>query len=147
MAIFNGTDLILKVQAQTGTGQPTDEYKLMHSQNVSLSYNVDMIDITNKDSGGNRSILAGTKSYSLSADGLMDFTAEATTTDFDELFVSANNRRAVTFTFGLSDPAGDTYNGTGFISSLEISGGTEDAPTYSCTIEGNGLLLITPVTP
>ena len=142
MAIFNGTNLILKVQAAIGAA---DEFKLMHSQNVSLSYNVDTIDVTNKDSGGNRTLLGGTKSYSLSADGLMDFVSAGTTTDVDELFTSARNRDAVTFTFALATPAGYTYTGSGFITSLEISGGTEDAPTYSVQIEGSGDLTQNPV--
>jgi len=135
MAIFNGTDLILKVQATTGAAT---EFKLMHSQNVSISYNVDTIDITNKDSGGNRTLLGGTKSFSLSADGLMDFVSAGTTTDVDELFTQARDRELVTFTFALATPAGYTYTGSGFITSLEISGGTEDAPTYSVSIEGSG---------
>jgi len=138
MAIFNGTDLILKVQAAAGAAT---EFKLMHSQNVSLSYNVDTIDITNKDSGGNRTLLGGTKSFSLSADGLMDFASTGTTTDFDELFTSARNRTAVTFTFTFAPsgtPTGFDYTGSGFITSLEVSGGTEDAPTYSVSIEGSG---------
>ena len=142
MAIFNGTDLILKVQAASGAA---DEFKLMHSQNVSLSYNVDTIDITDKDSGGNRTLLGGTKSFSLSADGLMDFVSAGSSTDVDELFTSARNRDAVTFTFALATPAGYTYTGSGFITSLEISGGTEDAPTYSVSIEGSGDLTQTPV--
>lgn len=135
MAIFNGTDLILKVQAAAGSA---NEFKLMHSQNVSLSYNVDTIDITDKDSGGNRTLLGGTKSFSLSADGLMDFVSAGSSTDVDELFTSSRNRTAVTFTFALATPAGYTYTGSGFITSLEISGGTEDAPTYSVSIEGSG---------
>ena len=142
MAIFNGTNLILKVQATTGSA---DKFKLMHSQNVSLSYNVDTIDITNKDSGGNRTLLGGTKSYSLSADGLMDFVSAGTTTDVDELFTQSRDRELVSFTFALATPAGYTYTGSGFITSLEISGGTEDAPTYSCSIEGTGVLTKTAV--
>ena len=68
----------------------------------------------------------------------MDFASAGSTTDVDELFTSARNRTAVTFTFALATPAGFTYTGSGFITSLEISGGTEDAPTYSVSIEGSG---------
>lgn len=142
MAIFNGSDLILKIQAAAGAA---DEFKLMHSQNVSLSYNVDTIDITTKDSSGNRTLLGGTKSFSLSADGLMDFTSSGSTTDVDELFTSSRNRTSVTFTFALDTPAGYKYTGSGFITSLEISGGTEDAPTYSATIEGSGDIVQTAI--
>jgi TP901-1 family phage major tail protein len=141
MAIFNGTDLILKVSPSSGG----TEAKLMHSQNVSLSVNVDTIDISTKDSSGFRDLLGGQKSFSLSADGLMDFAGVAADTEVDELFDQMMARTAVTFTFALATPAGYTITGSGFLTSLEISGGTEDAPTYSCTIEGSGTLTRTDV--
>lgn len=141
MAIFNGTDLILKVSPSDGG----TEAKLMHSQSVSLSMNVDTIDISTKDSSGFRDLLGGQKSFSLSADGLMDFAGVAGDTEVDELFDQMFARTAVTFTFALATPAGYTITGSGFITSLEISGGTEDAPTYSCSIEGTGALTRTDV--
>ena len=142
MAIFNGTDLILKVSPSSTAGTPDTPVKLMHSQNVSISMNVDTIDISTKDSSGFRDLLGGQKSFSLSADGLMDFAGVAGDTEVDELFDQMFNRTAVTFTFGLaSTTTGDyTYSGSGFITSLEVSGGTEDAPTYSVSIEGSGAL-------
>ena len=147
MAIFNGTDLILKVSPSSGG----TAVKLMHSQNVSLSMNVDTIDISTKDSSGYRDLLAGQMSYSLSADGLMDFGGVAGDTEVDELFnqmfqvVGGVGRTAVTFAFGFTTPAtGEySYSGSGFITSLEISGGTEDAPSYSVSIEGSGALVQT----
>ena len=140
MAIFNGTDLILKVSPSSTAGTPDTPVKLMHSQNVSLSMNVDTIDISTKDSAGWRDLLGGQKSFSLSADGLMDFSATAGDTDVAELFDQMMDRTAVDFTFALATPAGYTITGDGFITSLEISGGTEDAPTYSVSIEGTGTL-------
>ena len=134
MAIFNGTDLILKVSPSSGGA----EAKLMHSQNVSLSINTDTIDISTKDSAGFRDLLGGQKSFSLSADGLMDFEATAGDTDVAELFDQMMDRTAVDFTFALSTPAGYTLTGEGFVSSLEISSAVEDAPTYSISIEGTG---------
>ncbi len=138
MAIFNGTDLILKVSPAT-SGTPV---KLMHSQNVSLSMNVDTIDISNKDSSGFRDLLGGQKSFSLSADGLMDFEAAAGDTDVLELFTQALARTEVDFVFGIDDASLYNMSGSGFITSIEVSGGTEDAPTYSCTIEGTGALTV-----
>ena len=90
-------------------------------------------------------------SYSLSADGLMDFAGVAGDTEVDELYnqmfqvVGGVGRTAVTFAFGFDTPAtGEySYSGSGFISSLSITGGTEDAPTYSVAIEGNGALIQT----
>ena len=135
MAIFNGTDLVLKVQAVNGAA---DEFKLMHSTSCSLSVNADTIDVSTKDSAGFRALIGGQKSFSLSADGLMDFASTLSTTDTDELFTNMMNRTSVTFTFALDVQAGYKYTGSGFITSLEISGAMEDAPTYSVSIEGTG---------
>ena len=138
MAIFRGSDLVLTVSPSDGGANA----KLMHSQTVSLSINVDTIDISTKDSSGFRDLLGGQKSFSLSADGLMDFNTGAGDAEPDELFTQAMNRTAVTFVFGLASPAsGDyTYSGSGFITSMEYSAGTEDAATYSVSIEGTGTL-------
>ena len=136
--IFNGTDLILKVSpASAGAA-----VKLMHSQTVSLSMNVDTIDISTKDSAGFRDLLGGQKSFSLSADGLMDFEAAAGDTDVQELFTQALARTSVTFVFGIDDASLYNMSGSGFITSIEVSGGTEDAPTYSVSIEGTGALTV-----
>tara|TARA_R100001440_G_scaffold23044_1_gene37532 strand:- start:535 stop:963 length:429 start_codon:yes stop_codon:yes gene_type:complete len=142
MAIFNGTDLVLKVQAVNGAA---DEFKLMHSTSCSLTMNADTIDVSTKDSQGFREIIGGQKSFSLSADGLMDFVSAGDSTDPDELFTNMMNRTSVTFTFALDVQAGYKYTGSGFITSLEVSGGVEDAPTYSVSIEGTGQITQTAV--
>jgi len=133
MAIFNGTDLVLKVQAVDGAA---DEFKLMHSTSCTLSMNVDTIDVSTKDSQGWRDLLAGQKSFSLSADGLMDFASAGSSTDPDELFTNMMGRNSVTFTFALDVQSGYKYTGSAWITSLEITGGVEDAPTYSISLEG-----------
>jgi len=144
MAIFNGTDLILKVSPSDGG---TDA-KLMHSTSVSLDIAMDTIDVSTKDSAGYNEIIGGQKSFSLSADGLMDFNpTDATATEVDELTTQMLARTAVTFTFTLASTAsGDYfYTGSGFITSIAISGGVEDAPTYSCSIQGTAALTVTAV--
>jgi predicted secreted protein len=55
------------------------------------------------------------------------------------------NRTAVTFTFALATPAGYKYTGSGFITSLEITGGVEDAPTYSVSLEGTDAITQTSI--
>ena len=138
MAIFNGTDLILKVSPSNGG----TAVKLMHSQTVSLSVNTDTIDISTKDSAGFRDLIGGQKSFSLSADGLMDFATGGSDTELDELFTQMLARTAVTFVFGIADASAYNMSGSGFITSIEVSGGTEDAPTYSVSIEGSGTLTV-----
>tara|TARA_R100001509_G_C4828541_1_gene202439 strand:+ start:336 stop:755 length:420 start_codon:yes stop_codon:yes gene_type:complete len=138
MAIFNGTDLILKVSPSNGG----TAVKMMHSQTVSLSVNTDTIDISTKDSAGFRDLIGGQKSFSLSADGLMDFATGGSDTELDELFTQMLARTAVTFIFGIADASAYNMSGSGFITSIEVSGGTEDAPTYSVAIEGTGTLTV-----
>lgn len=142
--IFNGTDLILKVSPTSGG----TEAKLMHSQNVSISMNADTIDVSNKDDGGWKTLIGGQKSFSLSADGVMDFNPTVVAdTEVDELTAQMFNRTAVSFEFTLATTAsGDYfYSGSGFLTSVEISAGTEDAPTYSISIDGSGALATTTV--
>ena len=143
MAIKNGSDLILKVSnADGGT-----ENKLMHATSCTLDIAMETIDISTKDSAGYRELLGGQKSFTLSADGLMDFNSSGTDTEFDELFDQLDGRTAVDFTFTLATTtSGDyTYSGDGFITALSITGGTEDAPTYSVTIEGTSALTQTDI--
>jgi len=141
MAIFNGTDLVLTLSSTSGGS----EFKTLHATSCSISMNVDTIDVSTKDSAGFRDLIGGQKSFSLSADGLMDFTSTASTTDPDELFTQMMNRTAVTFTFALATPAGYKYTGSGFITSLEITGGVEDAPTYSVSLEGTDAITQTSI--
>ena len=140
MAIFNGSDLILKISPSDGA-TPT---KTMHSQSVTLDVSMDTIDITTKDSAGRQELLAGLTSFSLSSDGLMDFNPTTVAdTEFDELFLQAyTNRTKVQFIFTLATTnTGDyTFSGSGVVTALSISGGVEDAPVYSVSIQGSGLL-------
>jgi len=140
MAIFNGTDLIIEIQEVNGAAA---EYKLLHAQNVSLSINVDTIDISTKDSAGFRDLLGGQKSFSISADGVYDVSPTAgTTTDPSDLVTQMLARTAATFTFKYSgETTGDAYyTGSAFVTSFEASGGVEDAPTYSVSLEGTGAI-------
>ena len=141
MAIFIGTDLVLTLSSTSGGS----EFKTLHATSCSISMNVDTIDVSTKDSAGFRDLIGGQKSFSLSADGLMDFTSTASTTDPDELFTQMMDRTSVSFTFALATPAGYKYTGSGFITSLEITGGVEDAPTYSVSIEGTDAITQTSI--
>ncbi len=127
MAILNGTVFLLKVG---GTAIPDQT-------EGSISFNMETRDITTKDSGGNRELLEGVKSASLSVSGLIDDNGSGGAGG--ELWNTMDTRTAVALVFGFDD-ASDDYNYTcnGFITSLEISAGTEDNVTYSATFEITG---------
>ena len=141
MAVFNGTDLILKLSSTSGGS----EFKLLHATSCTISMASDTIDITDKDSSGFLTQLQGQRSHTLQADGLMDFTSSLSTTDPDEIFTQMMNRTTVSFTFQKDPAEGVTYTGSGIITSLEISGGVEDAPVYSVSLQGTGTLTTNPV--
>jgi TP901-1 family phage major tail protein len=132
MAIFNGTELGVYIGG-TLIAAATD---------CSLSLNMETIDITTKDSAGFRELLGGVKSGSMSVSGLVDYN-DASNKDVSDLFTALNDRTSLTLKFGKATAVvGEDYNysASGFITSLEQSGGTEDTATYSATFELSGAI-------
>ena len=141
MAILNGTEL------KVYSGHSGTTNLVAFAQNCTLNINMATREITNKESGGFKEVLESTRDYSLDVDGAYAWTnaAGADVTDGIDDLVGVNlitNRAAVTFTFGDNQTQDDVYyQGTGFITSVSISGGTEDTATYSLSIEGTGTLV------
>ena len=132
MAIFNGTELGVYIGG-TLIAAATD---------CSLSLNMETIDITTKDSAGFRELLGGVKSGSMSVSGLIDYN-DASNDDVSDLFTALDNRTALTLKFAKATPVvGEDFNysASGFITSLEQSGGTEDTATYSASFELSGAI-------
>lgn len=129
MAILNGTVFLLKV---AGTALPDQT-------EGSISVNMEIIDITTKDSAGYRELLPGVRSASISVSGLVD--DDGAGGAGGTLFTTLAARTAVSIVFGFDD-ASDDYNYTcnAFCTSMEVSGGTEDNVTYSGTFEITGAI-------
>ena len=138
MAIFNGTEL----------GVYIDDTLIAAATDCSLSLSMETIDITTKDSAGWRELLAGTRSGSISCSGLIDYTDADSNKDTTDLFAAFENRTALSLTFEkANEVTGDlSFACTGFLTSLEQSGGTEDTATYSATFEISGVITDTPAT-
>lgn len=136
MAIVNANNLQLYTSATSGGTHEA----VGHAQTASLSYSNSLIDVTTKTSNAWMEKISGQRSFTISADGLLDY---ATVTGQDiigatgSLSAFALAGSEIFFQFGIGN---SRYLGSGFISSFEQSGGTDDAPTYSITIEGNGTL-------
>mgnify|MGYP001425253873 CR=1 FL=1 len=131
MAIFNGTELGVYIGGTL----------IAAAQDVSLSLNMETIDITTKDSSGYRELLAGMKSGSMSVSGLIDY-LDASNKDITDLWTAWENRDTLTLKFSkATETAGElSFSASGFITSLEQSGGTEDTATYSATFELTGAI-------
>lgn len=131
MAIFNGTEL----------GVYIDSTLIAAAQDVSLSLNMETIDITTKDSSGFRELLAGVRSGSMSCSGLIDY-LDASNKDITDLWTAYETRASLTLKFSkANETTGElSFGATGFLTSLEQSGGTEDTATYSATFELTGAI-------
>lgn len=138
MAILNGTEL--KVYSAGTTNL------VAFAQNCTLNVNHSPREITNKESGGFKEILEGLRDFSIDIDGAYAWTnasGVALTDGADDVLETnvLNARQAVSFIFGDTASTSDiSYSGSGFITSMSFTGGTEDTATYSMTIEGTGVL-------
>jgi len=141
MAILNGTEL--KVYSSSTTNL------VAFAQNCTLNVNHSPREITNKESAGNKEILEGLRDFSLDVDGAYAWTnaaGAALTNGADDLLQTnlLANRLKVDFIFGDTAATHDvSYAGSGYITSMSFTGGTEDTATYSMTIEGIGALVQT----
>ena len=126
MAIFNGTNL----------GVYIDGTIIAAATDCSLSLNMETIDITTKDSAGYRELLAGMRSGSISVSGLIDY--QSADKDTVDLYTAWENRTSLTLKFSSEISSDTSFTASGFLTSLEQSGGTEDTATYSATFEITG---------
>tara|TARA_B110000967_G_scaffold72441_1_gene75004 strand:+ start:1985 stop:2431 length:447 start_codon:yes stop_codon:yes gene_type:complete len=142
--LLNGTDLLLKVGGTSG-----NETLIAYATSCSLELSADEIDQTNKDSQGWKSIILGSRSWSVSADALYQNETTGSTQDFNTFFANVENRTAVfvelTIAGASNADANIFYSGTAYITSLSVNGGTEDQATYSVSLTGSGALIDTAV--
>jgi TP901-1 family phage major tail protein len=130
MAAQKGSAVLIKL---TISGTPTTIGGLRSS---SLTINEETVDVTNKDSSGNRELLAdgGILSMSISGSGVFtDSTAETT-------FRSAAVGAATFQTFSFIVPDLGTYSGTFQVTSLEYAGEYNGEATYNFALESSGAI-------
>ena len=138
MAILNGTEI--KVYSSGTTNL------VAFAQNCTLNVNHSPREITNKESAGYKEILEGLRDFSIDVDGAYAWTnaAGAALSNGADDVLQTNilaGRLPVDFIFGDTASTSDiSYAGKGFITSMSITGGTEDSATYSLSIEGTGVL-------
>jgi TP901-1 family phage major tail protein len=133
MAILNGTVYLLQVDATA----------LTHQTEGSISVNMETRDASTKSSGGFRDLLPGQRSGSISVSGLVE---DAGTSAVEVMMTAFTARNAVACIFGLdaadvADPE-QNFTASGYITSMEVSGSTEDNVTYSMTIELTGTIAL-----
>jgi TP901-1 family phage major tail protein len=127
MAVFNATLL----------GVYVEDTLVAAAQDVSVSMSVETIDVTTKESGGYRELIRGLRSATYSVNGLIDYTeaVNESTADLATLLLAGTE---VTLKFSTEQTGDQSVFSEAILTSLELSGGTEDTATYSATFESTG---------
>lgn len=132
MAVFNGTNLLLKV-ATDGSSPVT----IGHTTSASMSLSLDTPEATTKDSGGFADYIAGLRSGEISFEGLVNHGASNASDEMSDFLL---NRTEIDWTFSTGTTGDEIYSGGGFISSLEVSAEMESPVSYSGTITITGTI-------
>lgn len=127
MAAQKGSAVLIKAEV---SGSKTTIGGLRSS---SITLNDEMVDITNKDSSNNRTLLpqGGIQSMSISGSGV--FTDSASERELRAQFGAA---AFIAYDFVIPDLG--TYSGSFQITSLEFAGEYNGEATYSVTLESSG---------
>ena len=133
--IFNGSTYTVKFETE-GTAVVTAD----HVTDLSVSVSTETRDTTSKNNGGYRALLPGLKSLSVN---FTAFYAQNATNGYNELMTDflAGEKQDVSINAVDWDNAGANIVGDqeivfeAYITSLELSAGTEDNASYTCTLE------------
>ena len=133
--IFNGSTYTVKFETE-GTPVVTAD----HVTDLSVSVSTETRDTTSKNNGGYRALLPGLKSLSVN---FTAFYAQDATNGYNELMTDflAGAKQDVSINAVDWDSAGADIAGDqeivfeAYITSLELSAGTEDNASYTCTLE------------
>ena len=135
MAAQKGAALLLKINT-TGSTYVT----VGGLRSTSITLNDEAVDVTNKDSSGNRELLADGGIHSMSVSGSGVFTDAATETTLKD----AMNATAFK-NFQILVPDFGTYTGAFMVASLEYAGEYNGEVTYSVTLESSGAITFSAV--
>ena len=130
MAAQKGSALLLKI----GNGGSPETFSTVGGlRSTEISLNDETVDVTNKDSSGNRTLLAdaGVASVSISGSGV--FTDAASETALKNAWSSGSfvNYQIIIPDFG-------TYQGAFQLTALSYAGEFNGEVTYSVTLESSG---------
>lgn len=123
--VFNGTNLILKVESNT----------VGHTTSCTLTLSNDLPEATTKDSSGFQEVIAGTMSGEISFEGLVAYDDTANAIEMADYLLA---RTQLTCVFGTAASGDDVYTAEGFLSSCEMSAEAESPVTYSGSITLTG---------
>lgn len=128
MAAQKGSALLLKINT-SGSSYAT----IGGLRSTSLTLNDESVDITNKDSSGNRTLLADAGVFSMSVSGSGVFMDDAQDTTLKDAVSAATFKN-----FQILVPDFGTFTGAFQVTSLEYAGEYNGEATYSVSLESSG---------
>lgn len=102
----------------------------------SIEFTADMIDITTKDSAGDKEYLAGERDAVINVEGKYD--SAAATEGAGDMYDDFASGATVTVLWGEQDTGGEQWSCNALVSSMTFSGPKNDAATYSATLQVTG---------
>ena len=126
--VFNGTDLILKVEGSV----------VGHTTSCSLSLSMDTPEATTKDSNGFSEYIGGVKGGEISFEGLVAYDDDSNAIEMADFLLS---RTILTCVFGTAESGDAIYTAEGFLTSVEMSAEMESAVSYSGSITLTGAIV------
>lgn len=108
---------------------------LCRSRDFTLNTTTDELETTGPTNGSWRSFLPGLNSYTLSAQGLVNYTDNFNIVQLQEV---ENSREVVEWFAGLSPSGGLQYHGYMFITSIQMTSQFRDTVQFDMTARGTG---------
>jgi TP901-1 family phage major tail protein len=125
MAAVLGRNMILSVGGSDVTGQ-TDG---------TLTLTGDTVDVTVKSDAGVTAYLQSREGWTFDASGILDDEAD---TGWVALYTAFNAQTVAACVF--TTPAAATWTGNAYVTSLEITGPSDDTLSYSVSLQGTGAI-------
>jgi len=116
--------------------------KIANATSNDFDITKDMIDVTNKDSGGYKEFLAGEAGWTLSCEGIFEEDGGVTGISWSDIITDLMAGTSVTVAM-TSQVSGDIkLSGSAFFSNLTMSAPNNDATTFSASLQGTGALTV-----
>jgi len=138
MAAQKGLGLLLKID--TASSGSANYVTVGGLRSTSITLNEESVDVTNKDSAGQRTLLAGGGVQSVSISGSGIFTDSTTEVLMRTTFAAQSGGSAVFKSFQIIVPDLGTFSGSFQITSLEYAGEYNGEATYSVSLESAGAI-------
>lgn len=131
--VFNGDLMIIKVGS----------VQVAELTNCELSMSTNMFEITSKESGGKKEILAGNSEWSATADFNIDF--QSSNWDMADVVAAWNSKTELSLTITNGVTGDKSFAGSAYIDNVTYTGPQGDKASGTVSFAGTGALTITTI--